>query len=440
MGASVAQPESFDAGRPMLEELTDGPALAELVRGVHSLFRLPVSVYSEAALLVRAPQSSEFYSWLLSHRELAQRTEGFIHQLQHCDLGASGECLLHCFTGASFQAALVGHEGRRLGRVVVGPFVEIGAPADALAPRLSLGAQGTELFGKLPRLQAGSARAIARHVVRTISALLHAGYRAWLVERAHLSALHESDRERTQHREQLKGVRLQLSERDRGGYGLLISACQGLSVSADALRAGLDSLRHLESPPGAEMAAGLSTLLSALEQRLSSLETVARAVAEEPRRVSVSVLRRLLSTELGPLAAGAELRLELDIAQEEFGATMPSSLPSALSAFCRSLLGGLSPGSRLCVRVTTERAGLALLGGESPDLEVRVLAEGVERPLTCQYPGVTSESLRGTELTLLEALVQGQGGRLDRLDEPGLLWAWRLWLPGRAPSTSESAA
>lgn len=438
MDAHAAPAEAFDAGHPALEELTDEQALAELVSGVQSLFRLPVSVYSEAGLLTPAPQPSQFYSWLLGKREFGPRAQGVIDQLQHGELGPAGEGTLRCFTGASFQVALVGHEGRRIGRVVLGPFVESAAARGQPLLGPTLDSPGSELFADLPRVERGSARAIARHVVRTLSALLHAGYRCWLIQRAHVSALHDSARERAEHREQLRLAQRQLGQRDRGRYELLLSACEGLSASAEALRAHIDGWSERGSPPGAD-AVGLSSLLGALERRLASLQAVSRAVAEEPRRVNCDTLPRHLSAELGPLLAGAGLSLDLDMGLEPTETTLPGSLPSALSAFCRALLEGLSAGSRLCVRVLAEDAGLALLGGESRDVEVQVLVEEVERPPEGQRAGSHPQSLPSTERALLEGVVRGHGGTLEPLAE-GLLWGWRLRLPGCSPAGSESAA
>jgi hypothetical protein len=86
--------------------------------------------------------------------------------------------------------ASIAHDGRRIGRIVLGPFQtshsgELAKELLECAPDLDV-PRTKELFAALPRVREETMRAIARHLGVLLDALMFAGHKAWLTESMHL--------------------------------------------------------------------------------------------------------------------------------------------------------------------------------------------------------------------------------------------------------------
>jgi two-component system sensor histidine kinase BarA len=243
MVSRAAQTLIDPLGSPVgLVQLLDAQGVEDILGSFFALFRIPVRILDEDGTTVARSRKTSPYNDYLGLLPGARKRLGDVHHhLRSHDPGESGEFHYSAFSGASYHVAMIGHEGRRVGRFILGPFItphvrEAPVALTELDAQLDLG-RARELLLALPRVREDTVKAIARHLAMTLDVLVYSGYRALLSEYMHLSTVQENQR--------------QLSARDEG----LIAAEQRLAQSgrrqADFLSAALGQLRApLESIMG----------------------------------------------------------------------------------------------------------------------------------------------------------------------------------------------
>jgi signal transduction histidine kinase len=244
-----------------------------------------------------------------------------------------GQFSLVCFTGASYHVAAIAHDGRRIGRVVLGPFWAGGSqlvvPKELLAcaPELD-GARLRELLAALPRVREDTIRAISRHLGVVLDALIFAGHKAYLTESMHLSAVQESFRELADKAELLQQAEQRILELDRSRSSFLAEVADDLSARLEQhdearlheLSRQLADLAHLErgalplSRQRVAPAALLSEVQAELRRRGGPKIELALPAAEslpaiwaDPQRLRQALT---LLAQPPPGAVPAPLRLE----------------------------------------------------------------------------------------------------------------------------------
>ncbi|HKO94902.1 MAG TPA: PocR ligand-binding domain-containing protein, partial [Polyangiaceae bacterium] len=190
-------PLATDVG---LRELLDVSSLEGVLSSFYALFQIPIRILDANGRALaknrKQPALSEYLNGLPGG---AERLGALYETLKQSEPGEDGQFSLTSFSGASYHVAAIAHDGRRIGRVVLGPFLmsgttELPHELEAAAPQLDA-TRLRELLGALPRVRQETIRAISRHLGVTLDALLFAGHKAWLTEAMHLSAVQESFRE-----------------------------------------------------------------------------------------------------------------------------------------------------------------------------------------------------------------------------------------------------
>ncbi|HEY3253732.1 MAG TPA: histidine kinase dimerization/phospho-acceptor domain-containing protein, partial [Polyangiaceae bacterium] len=203
-----------------LEDLIDRDALGEMVTSFHDLFGVPLRIFSEdGKLLGDAAAQIPLYTFLNSVKAGRAALAEVAGKVKNIALGEDGMAAYPCATGEHYRVAAIQYDGKRIGRMILGPFVtpaQSDTPAALLAldPELDPARLG-ELFRSMPRAEDDSVVKLARHLGRTLDLLLFSGHRALLTSNMHLASVRESFRELEDKNDKLQTAFDRLKELDR---------------------------------------------------------------------------------------------------------------------------------------------------------------------------------------------------------------------------------
>ena len=143
----------------------------------------------------------EFNPWqcLAAGRTACGSTVGSVKMLEP---GPEGVATHPCFTGQDIHIVSIAYEGRRIGRIILGPYLpaattEVPATFVALDPNLDLERARRSLI-KVPRAKAETVVRIAKHLQATLDLILFSGHKTLLTSQMHLASVRESFRELTE--------------------------------------------------------------------------------------------------------------------------------------------------------------------------------------------------------------------------------------------------
>jgi len=203
-----------------LEDLIDRDALGEMVKSFYELFGVPLRIFSdEGKLLGDAADQNSLYAFLNSARGGRAALADVAGKVKNLALGEDGMASYPCLTGESYRVAAIQYDGKRIGRMILGPFIAPGQnepPAalfeldSALDP-----ARLRELYRAMPRAEDEAVVKLCRHLARTLDLLLFSGHRALLTSNMHLATVRESFRELEDKNEKLQTAFDRLKELDR---------------------------------------------------------------------------------------------------------------------------------------------------------------------------------------------------------------------------------
>jgi two-component system sensor histidine kinase BarA len=208
------------AERYELDEILDKASLAEIVHSFEELFGVPTRVYGAGGqLLADTQRVPTLYAFL--DRQMVGRlaVQKVIDRVRRSIPKPGSPERLACISGGSYVARALLHDGRVVGRAILGPMLD--PEAKAPPPELLEAARGlpeTELvehFQRLPRLSVIEAERIAQHLDSTLGLLAFSGLKAHLATNLHLESVKESFRELSEQNEKLKAAHDRLKELDR---------------------------------------------------------------------------------------------------------------------------------------------------------------------------------------------------------------------------------
>lgn len=203
-----------------LEDLVDRDALGEMVKSFYELFGVPLRIFSEEGrLLGDAADQIPLHAFLNSVKAGRAALQDVASKVKNITLNDDGMASFPCPTGELYRVAAIQYDGKRIGRMILGPFVASGQeePPEALLaldPTLDI-ARLRELFEGLPRAEDDAVVKLARHLGRTLDLLLFSGHRALLTSNMHLASVRESFRELEDKNDKLQTAFDRLKELDR---------------------------------------------------------------------------------------------------------------------------------------------------------------------------------------------------------------------------------
>ncbi|HET7544200.1 MAG TPA: ATP-binding protein [Polyangiaceae bacterium] len=203
-----------------LEDLIDRDALGEMVKSFFDLFGVPLRIFSEEGkLLGDAADQIPLYAFLNTLKAGRAALADVASKVKSITLNDEGMASYSCPTGEHYRVAAIQYDGKRIGRMILGPFV---TPAQVAAPAALLGldpeadsARLHELFRTMPRAEDEAVVKLARHLGRTLDLLLFSGHRALLTSNMHLASVRESFRELEDKNDKLQIAFDRLKELDR---------------------------------------------------------------------------------------------------------------------------------------------------------------------------------------------------------------------------------
>jgi signal transduction histidine kinase len=465
-------------GKLRLEDLVKRDALTELCSSFYELFGIAVRIYSaEGALLsdVYVEQEACVYiNTLLKGRAACASTVSAVKAL---DPGGSGDASHPCFSGATYRTISIDYEGRRIGRLIIGPFL----PSSVLEPPESLlkvdpnldATKMRPLLLKMPRAKPDTITRIATHLKAALDLILFSGHRALLTSHMHLASVKESYRELEEKNKKLQDAYDRLKELDRLKSNFLATVSHELrtpltsiigysEMLVEGIAGKLDGEQKEFVQTIHEKGEQLLSLIMGLLD-LSKLESGTMSVRTRPTALG-KVLETVEST-LAPAAQKKSVGLKVDV---------PPDLPEIRADGERLRQVFLNLGENAVkftprggtvtfqVRVTMESggspspdvasvSGFALLAPTRARVEVRVIDTGIGIPARERsrvfdpFYQVDSSSTReyggtGLGLSIAKRLVEAHGGKISIEDNEPKGTVFVVLLPLAGSGSSRSSA
>jgi signal transduction histidine kinase len=135
-------------------------------------------------------------------------------------LEPNGQTIVHpCFTGAVYRIVPLSHQGRLIGRFIVGPYV----PAETAEPPASLTSVDDAIdvptarahFDRMPRVREDIAEELSAHLKGVLDLLVFSGHRAQLASTMQVASVRENYRELAEKNEALKTSYDELKQLDQ---------------------------------------------------------------------------------------------------------------------------------------------------------------------------------------------------------------------------------
>ena len=207
-------------GRVRIEDLVDREGLEELCRSFQSLFGIPIRIYStDGALLADAAGEHELCAYVNGLPRGRKACESTVAAVKAREPGDSGDVVHPCFTGAAYRVLGLEYDGRRVGRLVVGPFLPANVaetPASLLGVDAGISKERAQaLLQKMPRAKADTVTRMATHLKSSLDLILFAGHKAHVTSTMHLASVRESYRQLEDKTAKLQEAFDRLKELDR---------------------------------------------------------------------------------------------------------------------------------------------------------------------------------------------------------------------------------
>jgi two-component system sensor histidine kinase BarA len=433
-------------GRIQLEDLVDRSALDELCKTVVSLFGIPVRIYSnEGGMLADATIEQELCAYVNRTTQGRRACESTVAAVKARDAGETGDVLHPCFTGAAYRVIALVYDGRRVGRLIIGPFLpttvtEVPATLVGVDPNIDR-ERAQALLSRMPRAKLETVTRIAAHLKASLDLILFSGHKAFVTSQMHLLSVRESYRQLEDKTARLQEAFDKLRELDRLKSNFLATVSHELRTPLTSIigysemltegLAGELSPEQLEFVKTIHAKGGhlLSLIMSLLD--MSKLENGTMRIAMQSMRIE-PVLAEVVST-LTPTARKKGIRLQLDqhhgLAElrgdperlrQVFLNLVENAIKFTPSQGTVTLSGAMVENSDLGEE---EEAGLALVAPTRAAVQIRVADTGIGIPsrerarVFDAFYQIDSSSTReyggtGLGLSIVKRLVDGHGGSI----------------------------
>jgi two-component system, NarL family, sensor histidine kinase BarA len=309
----------------VLEDVVDREALEDLCKSVHTLFGIGVRVYaSQGALLANIATELDLCKYVNEVPGSRSACGMTINNAKNIDPGESGEMTHPCFTGLAYRIIALEHEGRRVGRVVLGPYAPHGLkePPPTLAQtdkRLDV-VNASDLLARVPRVKAETLARIAEHLKVTLELIIFSSHKAWVTSKLHLYSVRESYRELQEKTTRLEQTLTKLKEVDRLKSNFLATMSHELRTPLTSIIGYSEMLAEgIAGQLAPEQQDYIKTIHSKGEQLLrlimglldlSKLESGTMSLRQAPTQIG-PILEEVITT-LAPVARKKDVELVLE--------------------------------------------------------------------------------------------------------------------------------
>src|SRR5690606_31042360 len=146
-----------------------------------------------------------------------RRLRDTIHEVLSVGVTVDDPAWVECAFGAGYLVSQLDHDGRALGRIVLGPVRMKGAPEEFSGQVIRL-PKDRSVEGSLeevPEKTLPECKALLRFFQRTLDVLAYSGFKAHLTSSMHLATVRENFRELTDKNTKLQSAYDRLRELDR---------------------------------------------------------------------------------------------------------------------------------------------------------------------------------------------------------------------------------
>jgi two-component system sensor histidine kinase BarA len=461
-------------GRVRLEDLVDRDGLDELCKSFLALFGIPVRIYStDGALLADATAEQELCAYVNGMADGRNACAATVGAVRSRLPGDTGDVVVPCFTGAAYRILALEYDGRRVGRLIVGPFLPANVadiPASLLEVDRGISKERAQtLLGRMPRAKPETITRIAGHLKAALDLILFSGHKSLVTSKMHLASVRESYRQLEDKTSRLQEAFDRLKELDRLKSNFLATVSHELRTPLTSIIGYSEMLSEgLAGPMQPEQAEFVKTIhdngqhllslimglldLSKLES--GTMRTKMRTIHIEP------VIGEVVST-LTPTARKKGVKLELDVADglvplrgdpERLRQVFLNLTENALKFTPAS--GSVTLRARMVSgdgAVDDDDDGLALLAPTRARLQVRVMDTGIGIPARERdkvfdaFYQVDSSSTReyggtGLGLSIVKRLVEAHGGTISIEDNDPRGTVFVVSLPQGEPVAGEPQA
>ncbi|HEY8042094.1 MAG TPA: ATP-binding protein [Polyangiaceae bacterium] len=458
-------------GRVRLEDLVDREGLDELCRSFHSLFGIPVRIYSsDGALLADAAGEQELCAYVNTTPDGRRACASTVAAVKAQEPGEPGDVVHPCFTGAIYRIMALEYDHRRVGRLIVGPFLP---PSVTEVPASLLGIdarvereRAQPLLAKMPRAKAETVTRIAAHLKSALDLILFSGHKAHVTSTMHLASVRESYRQLEDKTTRLQEAFDRLKELDRLKSNFLATVSHELRTPltsiigySEMLQEGMagelkpEQLEFVKTihDKGEQLLSLIMGLLDLSKLESGTMRMSLRAVHIE------GVLGEVVST-LAPAARKKGVKLELDMSGDlaELRGD-PERLRQVFLNLVENALKFTPVSGSVTLRARmmaddggdAEDEGLSLMAPTRARLEVRVIDTGIGIPARERtrvfdpFYQVDSSSTReyggtGLGLSIVKRLVEAHSGtiRIEENAPRGTVFV--VSLPQATPTVAEA--
>ncbi|HEY3498936.1 MAG TPA: ATP-binding protein [Polyangiaceae bacterium] len=437
--------EELTVGRgARLEELVDRESLGQLASSFADLFGVGLRVFdAEGKLLTDAAFPVELTAYLLTLRQARGALESVVTAVKGLDPGADGQATADCVSGGRYRVVALEHDGRRVGRVVMGPYyppalVDIPTALLELEPALDLD-RARGLLTLAPRVSDESMDRLARHVRAALDVVMFSGLRALLTGSMHLASVRESFRELQGKNEKLQVAYDRLKELDRLKSNFLATVSHELRTPLTSIIGYSEML--LEGIAG-EVVGEQREFVTTIREKGEQLLGLIKGLLDLSKLESGTMSLRKASLEITPLLRdvvqtmtphakkkGITLELAAEPALPQLWGDAERLRQVFLNLVENAIKFTPEAGTvRLSARMTSlaasggsEDGGLVLLGAQRAAVEMRVadtgigIPEGEREKVFDAFYQVDSSSTReqggtGLGLSIVRRLVEGHEG------------------------------
>lgn len=307
-----------------LEAVVDRAALGDMCRSLYALFGIGVRVYARAgALLASEAPELEMCAFVNGAAQGRVACASTVTAAKNAD-PEEGAVVTHpCFTGLAYRIEPILYEGRRVGRLVLGPYAPAGLKAapeslETAVPTLDL-SRADMLLASVSRVKPEAIARIATHVRAMLELAVFSSHKAYLTSKLHLHSVRESHRELEEKNRRLESALRRLEEADRLRSRFLATVSHELRTPLTSIIGYSEMLSEgIAGPLAGEQAEFVRTIHDKGEQLLalitglldlSKLDSGTMGLREGSLRIE-NVLDEVMST-LAPIARKKNVGLNL---------------------------------------------------------------------------------------------------------------------------------
>jgi signal transduction histidine kinase len=310
-----------------LEDVLSRDAVIRVAKSFFALFGLPVRVISdEGGLLADVHRDQPLCRYLNTVPDGASKCTATVAAVR--DLEPTGQPVVHpCFTGAVYRVVPLEHQGRTVGRFIVGPYV----PADSTGPPATLSSVEGALdpsalrnhYAEMPRVREDIAQQISDHLRGVIELLVFSGHRAQLASTMQVASVRNSYRELAEKNEALEASYEELRQLDKLKSTFLATVSHELRTPLTSI---IGYTEMLESGAAGAMSGEQSEFLQTIRSKadellklISSLLDLGRLEAKtlelnhEP--VDAQGLLAAIASTIVPAANQRNVTIEIDVTE-----------------------------------------------------------------------------------------------------------------------------